>query len=51
MVKDRRAYADHLRRLADTPDLVRVIPGHVTPIVDDAAGVLRGVADELAPAR
>ena len=49
MVKDKRAYADHLRALADTPDLVRVMPGHITPIVKDATGVLRRVADELAP--
>ena len=48
LVADRRAYADHLRELADTPDLVRVIPGHIEPIVDDPAGTLRSVADALA---
>lgn len=50
MVKDRRAYADHLRELAKTPDLVRVIPGHITPITGNPAATLRQVADELAPA-
>jgi hypothetical protein len=47
IVKDKRTYADHLRRLADTPELVRVIPGHGEVIDDDPAGVLRGVADRL----
>jgi hypothetical protein len=47
MVKDKRAYAAHLHRLADTPDLVRVIPGHVTPIVEDAPAALHSVAKEL----
>jgi hypothetical protein len=48
MVKDKKAYAAHLHELADTPDLVRVIPGHITPIVSDAAATLHRVADELA---
>lgn len=47
IVKDRRAYADHLRRLADTPNLMRVIPGHGEVISDDPARVLRNVADQL----
>lgn len=37
-----------IEELADTPDLVRVIPGHITPIVSDAAAALHRVAGELA---
>ncbi len=50
LVKDKRAYADHLRELASDPELVRVIPGHIEPITQDAPAALRAVADELAPA-
>ncbi len=48
IVSDRRALADHLRALADTPGLARVVPGHGAPIVDDPAGTLRTLADRLA---
>ncbi|RMG98509.1 MAG: hypothetical protein D6705_05735 [Deltaproteobacteria bacterium] len=51
IVRDRRALARHLRTLADTPRLVRVVPGHGTPISDDPAGALRQVADRLDPPR
>jgi len=48
MLRNKRAYADHLRELAETPGLVRVIPGHITPITENPAAVLRQVADQLA---
>jgi len=47
LVKDKRAYADHLRQLAARPDLARIVPGHGAVIVDDAAGALRIAADGL----
>jgi hypothetical protein len=37
----------HLARLADTPDLACVVPGHGDPIVDDPAKVLREVAQRM----
>ena len=49
-VADRRAFADHLRRLADTAGLTRVIVSHGDIIDREPAAVLRRVADELAPA-
>jgi hypothetical protein len=49
MVKDKRAYAEHLHELADTPRLVRVIPAHIDPITENAAEVLHRVARDLSP--
>jgi hypothetical protein len=46
-VNDKRALAGHLRRLADTPDLCRVIVSHHRPITDRPAETLRAVADRL----
>lgn len=44
LVKDGEAVRACLERLADTPDLVRVVPGHGAVIDQDAAEVLRAVA-------
>ncbi|MGM0575190.1 MAG: hypothetical protein ACQEXJ_05620 [Myxococcota bacterium] len=44
LTDDRRALAAHLRRLADTPGLVRVIPGHGRVVEDDAPAVMRAIA-------
>jgi hypothetical protein len=43
-VKDRSAFASHLERLADTPDLVRIIVSHHRMIVDTPGEVLEQVA-------
>jgi hypothetical protein len=45
--KDKRAFADQLDRLAETPGLARILVGHGKPIVDDPAGALRSVATQL----
>lgn len=53
IVTDKRAYADHLRRLAATPGLARVVPAHGDVIRDPesaVAGVTRA-ADGLARPR
>ncbi len=47
IVKDRPAYAAHLRRLADTPGLTQVVPGHGSIVTADAPGALRRAADGL----
>jgi hypothetical protein len=47
IVKDRPAYATHLRRLADTPGLARVIPAHGAMVTEDPAAALRRAADGL----
>ena len=47
LVKDKDALKSHLLRLADTPNLARVVPGHGSIIEDDPAGVLRAVAGTL----
>ncbi|GAB4569984.1 MAG: hypothetical protein Tsb0020_24480 [Haliangiales bacterium] len=47
MVKDKRELAKHLHELADIPKLTRVIPGHITPIVEDASATLHALAREL----
>ncbi|HUQ04425.1 MAG TPA: hypothetical protein VM261_18120 [Kofleriaceae bacterium] len=47
IVKNRPAYAAHLRRLADTPGLARVIPGHGDVVASDAAAALHRAADGL----
>lgn len=44
LVKDGRAARACLEQLADTPDLVRVVPGHGAVIDQDPARVLRAVA-------
>jgi len=46
-VKDKRAFAAHLERLADTPDLRRLMFGHGEPITEDAPGALRRVVAQL----
>ena len=46
-IRDRRALADHLRRLADTPDLVRIIVSHHVMIDERPSAVLRDVASSL----
>ena len=47
LLKDKGAFRAHLERLADTPDLKRVIVAHGRMIEDDPAGVLRKVAAEV----
>lgn len=47
MLKDKKAYRAHLERLAETPDLRRVVVAHGATIEDDPAAVLRGVAATL----
>lgn len=47
LVGDRAAFADNLRTIARTPDLVRVIPGHGDVIDQDAPAVLMSIADRL----
>jgi Domain of unknown function (DUF4336) len=51
LVKDRAAYADHLRRLAARPQLARIVPGHGAVILDGAAAALTTAADRLHRAR
>lgn len=46
MIKDKRAFAAHLERLA-TPDLRRAIVAHHEVIVDDPAGTLKRIAASL----
>lgn len=47
VMKDRRAFRAHLERLADTPDLRRVVVAHYRTIEDDPAGALRSAAAAL----
>ena len=47
IVKDKRAYADHLRKLAARPALARIVPGHGAVILDGAAAALKLAADGL----
>lgn len=47
MIKDKAAFAGHLRRLAETPGLRRVLVQHREPIEGDVAATLRGVAAAL----
>jgi hypothetical protein len=49
MVKNKAALAEHLRRLAGLEGLARLVPAHGNIIETNAADVLRGVADRLAP--
>ncbi|MCA9655050.1 MAG: hypothetical protein H6712_27470 [Myxococcales bacterium] len=46
-LKDKTALREALRSLADTEDLVRVVPGHGRIIDEDPAGTLRAVAERL----
>ncbi|HWN68909.1 MAG TPA: hypothetical protein VNM90_14825 [Haliangium sp.] len=46
-VKDKGALREHLRALASTPALVRVVPGHGHVITRDAAATLGAVAGAL----
>jgi hypothetical protein len=46
-VKDKRAFGEHLARLAATPRLQRLMFGHGAPIDDDPAGALRTVVTQL----
>jgi hypothetical protein len=46
-VRDKPALRAHLERLADTPDLTRVIVSHHLPIVEEPGSVLRQVAATL----
>jgi hypothetical protein len=47
IIKDSRAFRAELERLADTPDLVRVIVSHHETISEDVPGTLRRVAATL----
>jgi hypothetical protein len=47
LVKDKGAFRAHLERLAETPELQRVLVAHGRAIDDDPAGVLRRVAGAL----
>lgn len=47
VVKDRAALGAHLERLADTPDLIRIIVSHHRMITDRPSDTLREVAAEL----
>lgn len=47
LVRDRRAFRDHLERLADLPDLRRVIVAHGAMEATDARGMLRRAAATL----
>ena len=46
-IKDKRAFAAHLERLASTPGLRRVLFGHGAPVTDHPAAALRKVAAQL----
>lgn len=47
IVGDRAIFREHLLRLARRPGLRRLIPCHGGIVDDDAAAVLRGIAEEL----
>jgi hypothetical protein len=47
IIKDKRAFAAHLEKLAQTPNLKRILFGHGAPVTDDAPGALRKVAAQL----
>jgi hypothetical protein len=46
-MQDKRALADHLDRLAGTPNLQRLLFGHGEPVTDHAPEALRSVARQL----
>lgn len=47
LVKDKRAYASALQRMAAIPNLRRILVGHGRPIVDDPATQLRAAATQI----
>lgn len=47
VAKDRAALMAHLLRLASTPGLARLVPGHGDVVEGDAAATLRAVAEAL----
>ncbi|HEY0136880.1 MAG TPA: hypothetical protein VGB85_22515, partial [Nannocystis sp.] len=47
LVKDRKAFKEHLLRLADLPALQRMIVSHHLMVHDDAAGAIRQAAATL----
>jgi len=47
LIRDRPRYATHLRLLAETPGLARVIVAHGANLTSDAAAALRSAADQL----
>lgn len=47
VIADLRAFRGHLERLADLPELRRIVVSHHQTIADDPAGVLRTVAAAL----
>jgi hypothetical protein len=47
MIKDKRAFRAHLERLADTPDLRRVVVSHTALIDSEPARILREIAASL----
>lgn len=47
LIKDKAAVRADLVRLADTPDLVRIVPGHGDVITRDPAAILRRIAQGL----
>lgn len=47
LLKDKKAFASQLDKLAETPGLRRLLFGHGAPITDDPAGALRKVATQL----
>lgn len=49
-VNDKRRLAAQLRHRAAEPGLSHLVPGHGDPVAVDAPGVLRDIADSLAPA-
>jgi hypothetical protein len=47
MIKDRPRFRAHLERLAETPDLKRIIVSHHEMIDEDPAGTLKRLAAQL----
>jgi hypothetical protein len=47
VTRSKRSFRDFLTRWAETGEVVRLIPGHGSPIVEDANAVLRSVIDSL----
>jgi hypothetical protein len=46
-IKDRKAFAQHVARLSQTPDLKRLLFGHGSSVRENCAAELRGVVDQL----
>ena len=47
LTRSKRSFREFLDRWAQTGEVVRLIPGHGSPIVEDANAVLRSVIDSL----